>query len=384
MSMKPRHTGRFGTPQQSVQPAEQAPEPIVNGVEDPSQEPGVAPENAGEPNAAAPVEPSVPNEIDEAKFLEFFKNKTGREVNSFEDLAKPVVEEKPTYDDETRRFLKYQETQGGSMKDWLELNKDWDKTGEIDLLRLKTKEEYGTSLSDADIDSLIKDKYGLDEFDDFSEIEGLALAKIKADANKYRSDKKTSQQEILKSLDSDAPVGKDSQPNSEMITLSSGIQVDKELYLKQRREYEEERAAALESLNEASFSFKITTEDGEKEMPLKYLYTNEDKQKMLSKSEDTGRLLQEFIDENKKLKHGEFNEGLLWADKKHRETVLIPRLLAQAFSMGIDNQIAEERNIHFGTQRPVAQPRVGSQIDKSKLPGRPTFGPRFSLNKKTN
>lgn len=380
MSIKPRHSGRFAgerNPVSQESDEEQAQEPVIDN--------DLPTDNASSDESNEPVDSQSPSDssvdIDESKFLEFYKKRTGRDISDFSELEKETAKPSRSYDEETEKFLRFQEVKGGTMQDWIELNKDWSKVDDIEVLRIKEREDIGIDLSDNEIDSLIRDKYGIDEMDDFSDLEGVALAKIKADANKFRKSKISSKEELLKSLDD--PEG-NSQPDSEMVTLSNGMQVRKEEYLAQRQEYEQGRAAAIEALNQASFSFKISTEDGEKEIKLDYSYTNDDKQKMLSKSEDTGRILQDFIDENNKLKHGEFNEGLLWADKKHRETVLIPRLLAQAFSMGIDNEIAEERNVNFDKPRPVNTSGKKRQIDISKIPGRQVFASRFKLNKKNN
>lgn len=406
---KAPYSGRFGNNDESVssetpeteteQPSEQETAGEQEG-QDPNtdteenqegQDPNTDTEENQEEQSSSSSNSEQEEAYDENRVLEFLRGKTGKDVKSIDDFLNPKVEEQKEHkpeDEEVSRFAKYKEKHGGSMNDYLALQKDWGKIDDVDVLRDKFQEESkGLDLSETEIDTLIKKKYGLDEFEDLSELSNEDKLSIRLDANRYRKEKSKLQQEVLNSLDNgEAPKENKSQQEGETITLTNGQVVDKEKYLKARKKYEEGRTKAVKDLTEAKFGFDFNNGNGNDNLEFSYQYTEEDKQRMLSMSEDTSKLMQRFINEETgELNHANLNEGLLWSDKKYREEVMIPRLLSQVYSGGIEKQLKESKNVNFDKSSRSSSPKASTKknkIDLSRLPGGRGFESKFKLNKK--
>ena len=406
-------TGKFGS-QEGSQPTD-AQDPANGGQEpaggeptpasdnqDPPQEPAptpATPDNQDPPanpnnDPADPAQPSnEPQELEESRIKDFFKKRYGKEVDSFDELFKEPTQPDPApsnddRDEEVMMFERFKKENGGGLKEFNELHKDWGKVSDLDVIREQVKEESGIEDNNK-IDALIKRKYGLDADEDLKSLDENDMVYIEADANKYRKQRSEKNTETLEKL-KQAPENQDPQRSNreEMITLTNGQQVTKDQYKQMtdaRDKYLETNQKAIDEISEAKFSTKLTTKDGEKNFDFNYQYTDQDKQSMLSSTEDLSKALGRFQNEEGQLNHKELNEGLLWANKEFRENA-INKIIQQALSNGIQEQMKEERNIvdpkNPHASRPSTTPKR-NQVDHSKLPGgNNSSGPIYSFNKK--
>ena len=413
--LKPKFTGRFGKTTSDVQqqqaatqaPIEDAPPtkqpetPIVenedaqapvNTVQPHNQEPKsdeVEPNTQVEPKKDVTGQDEAPT-VNESQVLEFLNKQNGTSFTTMAEVnaSKSNTESTkvPEIDEQTQKFLKYQSKTNGTMQEFMELQKDWTKVDDIDILRSRESEESGMNLTQDQADLLIKSRYGLDEDDELDDLSNMKELEIQRDASKLKSEKITSNQEVLKSLEATDENAKEepSGPIGETVSLSNGQVVDKAEYIKLRSEYLAERAADVEKLKGTEISFKFQDKDGEKTQNMSIEYTQEDKQRMLSMSEDTGSLMQQFSDATGKLNHSEFNEALLWANKESRES-LLRRLGVNLFSSGVDSQLKDDKNINYsstntkqGRKSPKEVSNVRQSLNNANGGG---IRPKFSLNR---
>jgi hypothetical protein len=406
-------TGKFGSQAASPQPTEgseptDAAQPSGdNGAAQPednqNQEPSVdsnQQENNQDPQAQSGNEPSnaaEPSddqaELEESKIKDFFKKKYGKEVDSFDELFKePEGNQQSTTledrDEEVLLFERFKKENGGGLKEFNELHKDWGEVSDLDVIREQIKEESGIN-DKKKIDALIKRKYDIDPDEDLKSLDEDDKVFIEADANKFRKHKSNKNAEILEKL-KQGSLGQDPQRSNreEMITLNNGQQVTKEQYKEMtdaRDRYLETNQKAIDEISEAKFSAKLTTKDGEKSFDFNYQYTDQDKQSMLSTTEDLSKALAKFKTEDGQLNHKELNEGLLWANREFRENA-INKIVQQALSNGIQEQLKEERNIVDPKNPQSSKPsstQKRNKVDHSKLPGgNTTSGPMYSFNKR--
>ena len=138
-------------------------------VEEPTQ-PEV--ETVEEPQAEQQqVEPQAKPEIDEDVVKNFLREKY--QIESLEDVLKKTDEKLP---EDVDAFLRYKKETGRGFDDYMNLQKDWSKVNETELLRQYYK-ETNSHLDDEDISYLIEDKFSYDEaLDDDRDIKKKKVA----------------------------------------------------------------------------------------------------------------------------------------------------------------------------------------------------------------
>lgn len=143
----------------------------------------------------APAEEVVEDKLDykDEDVLSFIKNKTGKEVSSFDDLfsvEEKVVEKEVELPEDIKAYLEYNKKTGRGLEDYSSLNKDYSNVKDDELISrfLKSTESY---LDDDDISYKLS-KLQDDELDDDDERRGKALEKkqLHAKALKYFEDNK--------------------------------------------------------------------------------------------------------------------------------------------------------------------------------------------------
>ncbi|MFJ1491845.1 hypothetical protein [Capnocytophaga canis] len=312
---------------------------------------------------------SVQKSVKEEDVLSFLKNKTGKDITSLDDLFKKEQSSfKAPKNQDVADFLSYHEQTGGSIEDFLYLKKDWSKIDDISVLREKIKRESDVNLTDKEIDILLKKELDIDEDVDFSELDNSEKLAIKVKAQRFRKELSQKNQEILQKFEKPSKEGDSKRSSEETVTLSNGMVVNKQEYLKEREIWDKNRNKAIKEVSETVFDIQLP--NGNESYKFSYVYTDDDKQRMLSLTEDTGTIVERFVDEEShSFLHSDFGEAMLWADKKWREKA-IQVILNQAISKVLENSIKEERNITFGSSRPQAPNKIkaGDNIDVSRLP----------------
>lgn len=187
-------------PVQESAPQEAAPQAPEQTTEQPSEAtPYVDPEASPEPQTSAPEQPQYdavveerapqpqqeqgmdPRELD-AQVLNYMSQRLGREINSFDDLGRPQVDEGV---DAINRFV--QET-GRSPQDWFRYQSlNPESMDDITAVKVAAAAGYN-SLSPQEIDLLVRDNYKLDAEKHGEETARLAALRLKVDAEQARAE----------------------------------------------------------------------------------------------------------------------------------------------------------------------------------------------------
>jgi len=187
-------------PVQESAPQEAAPQVSEQTTEQPSEAtPYVDPEASPEPQTSAPEQPQYdavveerapqpqqeqgmdPRELD-AQVLNYMSQRLGREINSFDDLSRPQVNEGV---DAINRFV--QET-GRSPQDWFRYQSlNPESMDDITAVKVAAAAGYN-SLSPQEIDLLVRDNYKLDAEKHGEETARLAALRLKVDAEQARAE----------------------------------------------------------------------------------------------------------------------------------------------------------------------------------------------------
>lgn len=134
--------------------------------------------------------------IKDEDVLNFIKQKTGKEVSSFDDLfkveTKEVVKE-PELPEDVKSFFDFKKETGRGLKDFIKIQTDFDSVQDDVILKDYYKETR-EGLDDSDIDILLK-KFNINEDDaiDDDEIASIKIAKKEeiVKAKKYFNDMKS-------------------------------------------------------------------------------------------------------------------------------------------------------------------------------------------------
>ena len=130
-------------------------------------------------------EPVVEKEpLGETELLSIISERLGRDINSLDDL-KEAREESGEMDSEVAAFFKYKKETGRGVKDFVQLNRDYDTMKPENLIKeYLTATEEG--LDEEDINAMMED-YSFDEdLDDEGDIRKIRLAKKKTIAKAKR------------------------------------------------------------------------------------------------------------------------------------------------------------------------------------------------------
>jgi len=115
-------------------------------------------------------EPQAQPEIDEDRVRNFLKERY--QIESIEDVLKKP-EQLP---EDVDAFLRYKKETGRGFDDYMNLQKDWSKVNEVELLRQYYK-ETNSHLDDEDISYLIEEKFSFDEeLDDLRDVKKKKVA----------------------------------------------------------------------------------------------------------------------------------------------------------------------------------------------------------------
>jgi hypothetical protein len=143
-------------------------------------------------NIEADPQPTIQEpELSEDRVLSFIKEKVGREVNSFDDLVE-YKEKEVELPEDVKAFYEYKQKTGRSLKDFIEINKDYDSMSSEELVRNYYK-QTSSGLDDEDVNFEINRKYSYDndlDDDDDIRLKKIALKKEAAKAKEYFNQQK--------------------------------------------------------------------------------------------------------------------------------------------------------------------------------------------------
>lgn len=324
---------------------EETPQPVIKNELPPA------------PTQDAPVlpelgEPIEQPELNDDSLVAYLNKKNGTDFKTFDDyntsLSKEVVKEvvkEPEYDADTAAYLKFKKETKGDFKEWARLNDNLDEKPDVQIAIDKIKQDNkGVKLSDSDALILLSEDLGID-IEDFEELGVKEKLKLSVLANKHRNVLKAEKEKYWQTSNDEADKQK-SQPSGETVNIGGQV-LDKAEHAKLRNEYLTSQKDAVKGIVDDVFSVDYEGKDGKKgSLSSNYVYTDEDKQGMLSITESIDNILPNFINKEGSLNHGDFNKGMWWSIPSNREKA-IKSIIQQSRSAGIDEVLKQERNIDF-------------------------------------
>lgn len=307
-------------------------------------------EQAAETTVAEPSEEAI---------VSYFKSK-GREVASVEELFTEKIKEVNPYADvneELKQILDYNKQTGRSISDYLKLQENIDDRPLLDLALEKAAKEAGGSFSKEDLTSYIEDVVGVDLSGELTASETIKLTKFVKD---YRDQLKADQEKYK------APLAKSPEATAtqvEMITLDNGQKVEKsvfEAHEKTRQIYLNDIKEAVNSVAASSISIEFDNNGVKEELSYGYDYDANDKQAMLSLSDDLDGTINKLFKTDKGLNYQELLESAWFLDKVNREK-WGAAIANKARAAAIEELTKADNNVNFNTNgmpRQAGNPNV--------------------------
>jgi len=300
------------------------------------------------------------NIIDDQKFFEYYKEKTGKEASSFDDffiekiVEKEVVKEIDkfdgvNFDDDDLSYIEFKKSTGGTRKDFEFIKQDIESINIIDLASKRIQKETGQKLTKEQTIEYLEDKFDMD----LSDMDNLSV-RAKIDLSGYTKpikDEILQKQEEIKNKKPEPKQNVNVQVNDNVVTLENGTTMPKERY----EQLTQERNGYLQSIQVSADRVGgekhiITIEDNgvEKEFDFVYEFTNEDKHSMLSDLND----LTATIEREYKTEKG-FDTDRLMVDRyfmnpENREK-LVQRVYDKAYADAVASLMKVENNVDFST-----------------------------------
>lgn len=237
---------------------------------------------------------------------------------------------------------------GRGLGDWIKLSEDFNKLSDLELAIGKIKHENeGLQLTDQNALLLLSDQLGFD-IDTIDELETTERLKLSIFANKHKKYLQDQQDQYRKPLENHTKDNESTQSSDEKIFVG-GREVDYKEYQKQRKSYLENREKAVSAIDKDAFTIEIDGKQGKTALNFDYVFSDQDKQSMLSITESVDTIIPRFVDQNGELDHTAFNKAMWWAIPENRDKA-IKSIVIQARSNGIDEVLKKERNIDFNTK----------------------------------
>jgi hypothetical protein len=284
-----------------------------------TKEEGVTPEEAKVEATEAPqetpqeaIEETTNDEVVESKVeykdedvLSFIKDKTGKEISSFDDLfsvEEKVIEKDVELPEDIKAYLEYNKKTGRGLEDYSSLNKDYSDVKDDELISkfLKSTESY---LDDDDISYKLS-KLQDDELDDDDERRGKALEKkqLHAKALKYFEDNK---EQYYKPIESKVGSSLSEDELKAYSDYKEGLKANED-YTKKASDVYVSKTEGLFSDDFKGFEFDL----GDK----KVSYVPQDIKKTMESQMSINNFISKHLDENNYLKDAHsYHKGLNFA-----------------------------------------------------------------------
>jgi hypothetical protein len=125
--------------------------------------------------------------LSEQDVFKFLRERTGRDINTFDDLVEVKIEEKQVeLDEDVAAYQEYKKRTGRSIMDYIELNKDYVSMSDEDVVQ-NFYEKTLEGFDQEDIEFKIDSEFGFDEYDDdkIKRQKKLELKKAAIEARKF-------------------------------------------------------------------------------------------------------------------------------------------------------------------------------------------------------
>jgi hypothetical protein len=292
-----------------------------------------------------PKEVSAP-EVSDELFLNYLKEKHGKEITSIEELFKQPeptnINPYENLNDKAKEFLKYTSETDRSYEDFLSLNKDYTNASPLELAREKAIAISNGKLSEIDVDEYLERKLGIDISEDMDKFD---LIDIESYTSDYKAQKLKEQEAYIKPLE---------KPKAqETVTLENGSQMLKADYDKavhQRQNYLDNIKTTSDNIKASVFEVKIDDNGTDTVMKLNYDYSKEDVLNMASYASDIDNSFQSLFGTDKGLDYAKLQEGMFWASESNRGKA-INAIVHKALAEQKDRDMKDEHNTNFNTKR---------------------------------
>lgn len=301
------------------------------------------------------------------EFLSWAKTKSGREdINTIDELFKPkeievekeVIKEVNPYadimDEDTEQYLKFRKDTGRSRQEFEFIKTDFDTKPAIDLAIEKARVDSGMNLTKDQAIAYLERKLSV-SLDDLQNIDIADEVELNAFVKPYKDELKSQKEKYLQPLEN--------RPNGsgldmeKYIVLEDGSYVPKEAVEKHKQlqdqqtqlrdQYLENNKASVNEVTEAKFKMVLDENGTQKEIPIDYTYSDDDRQKMLSLTNDTEKIVRaKYYGQDGKFNHTAFNEDMAWSDREFRGKA-INAIANQLFAEFKESQRTSDNNIDF-------------------------------------
>ena len=358
-AVEPKETTPEPQPEPTPEP-EPTPSGYVNSPEPtPTPEPEPEPEPTPEPKPEPQPEPSKEGVSDES-VLEYLKSKgyKGDDLDSITQAEKSKSTPK-VYDEKTQAFLDYQERTGRGLDDYGSANKDLKTLNPMEIAKDRIRRDAeGVELDDDEVGFLLEEELGFDPTD--SDLDPREKAKYKKFHGSHLRTMEQEQEKFNEPVEGFTPsAAKKESPqpeNGAKIKLSNGAEVNEGEYEQERQAYLDTRKSAMDKVDEESFVVSTNGKDGKKDYDYSYEFNDQDKQSMLSITEDVGSILSNYQEkESGEFNHKDFNQDLWWTQKENRNKAM-SAIASKIRSEVIEEQIAKRKNLNFNSPAQPATP----------------------------
>ena len=303
-----------------------------------------------EPGIETPVETKdiieeTPKELTEEDVLKFIGNRYGREINSLDDLSQ-AREETEKLPEDVAAYFNYKKETGRGIKDFVELQKDYDEMSPDNLLKdYLTATEKG--LDADDIEDLLQDYIYDEDLDDDVHIRKTKLAKKKtiAKAKEYFANQQEKYKIPLESRRDNIPT-----ENAEELAAYkqyiAEAKTQEEMSSRMRQVFSERTDKVFSEFK----GFEFTLDDN------KVYFSPGDSNELKSLQSDPGNFIKKFLGED-----GSVEDAVGY--HKSLAMAMHPDKFAKFFyeqgkSVATDDQMKKLKNINMSSTR--SAPEVGS------------------------
>ena len=296
--------------------------------------------------------PQAPS-FDDADVLSYIKSKYNRDINSMEDLFKPVESNQELLPEDVSAFLKFKKETGRGLDDFYRVNQDFSNEKPERLIATYLK-EMNPELDDDDIQYEMSDKFAYDEdLDEERDIKKkkLAFKKELTKATRYFEDQKEKYRAPIESIGTQSVSSQDQEELQSYKQYMSQL-TEQQQEQTRKSEFFVQKTNELFSKEFEGFKFGI----GDKELAWKPGSAEDLKNKQL----DLSKFFNNFVDEN----------GYIKDAKEYHKTIAVAMnrdsfakfFYEQGKSDAIDESAKQSKNIDMGSVRTTGQP-----IDKGGL-----------------
>lgn len=331
-------------------------EPAEQTIEKPKEE--------IKPEVKVVEEEVEPKQITDEDVLNFLKQKSGKEIKSFDDLFKepePIADPLEGVSEEAKQFLNFTKETGRGIDEWNKLNTDYSKLSPLDLARQKVLDmSNGIITTVEEADEYLQKKLNVD-LSDPSEIDKTDLVDLKNFSSDY-----------LEKLNSEKEKYRKPVEQKEMITLDNGQKMLKEDYdnlLNQRNQYLDAIKASANNITTAKFDIGYDDNGEQKAMEIVYDYSKDDVHSMTSSASDVDATIAKLFRTEKGFDYSSFQEALFWMNPERRKKA-INAIVHKALAQRTEELLVEETNPG------KAQPKMplSGQPKKAELPQQKSVG----------